>query len=145
MSYYAENIKRLKPLKEAIDKLDEGRKRWGYVCKVFRVSWQEWKSIKSILGSEKRKREDVINMEYAKKNYTTYDNYLKTDWWQTLRRRALKNQEYHCQLCNDYNTELHVHHRSYKRKCTPNERKDLVVLCAGCHKMFHDRIGIKQL
>ncbi len=66
-----------------------------------------------------------------------YEEYLKTDHWQTLRSQALSHAGYRCQVCN-FPDRLHVHHRTYARRgCERLE--DLTVLCDGCHKLFHQR------
>lgn len=67
-----------------------------------------------------------------------YGDYLKTDHWQDVRRRALKRSGFRCQLCNASKTALHVHHRTYQNR--GDERNtDVIVLCAGCHSTFHDK------
>lgn len=67
-----------------------------------------------------------------------YDEYLKTEHWQTLREKALKRAGHRCQLCNTSLGSLHVHHRTYERRGRESLR-DLIVLCADCHAMFHEQ------
>lgn len=65
-----------------------------------------------------------------------YVDYLRSDHWKRTRKDALERVNYRCQLCNKEGS-LHVHHRTYERR--GEERpEDLTVLCADCHKMFHD-------
>lgn len=66
-----------------------------------------------------------------------YTEYLKTDHWQDMRKRMLKYSRYRCAVCNANGVELHVHHRTYENR-GHEEYKDLIVLCADCHKTFHD-------
>jgi 5-methylcytosine-specific restriction endonuclease McrA len=67
-----------------------------------------------------------------------YADYLKTEHWKAIRRRALKKAGSSCQLCNKSDTTLNVHHRTYERrgkeKCV-----DVIVLCQPCHAKHHDK------
>ena len=66
-----------------------------------------------------------------------YAEYLQTDHWKRVRRKALDHAEYRCARCGASNTVLDVHHLSYKnRGCERNE--DLVVLCSPCHNKTHN-------
>jgi hypothetical protein len=65
-----------------------------------------------------------------------YPDYLQTPEWQERRKVMLKLAGYRCRVCNA-DKLLHVHHRTYERR--GNEQPgDLIVLCDGCHKLFHD-------
>lgn len=64
-----------------------------------------------------------------------YDQYLQTDHWIEQRWGALERAAWRCQVCNAPR-QLHVHHRTYKRRGDELER-DLVVLCGDCHTLFH--------
>ena len=65
-----------------------------------------------------------------------YPDYLLTPEWQERRGVMLKLAGYRCRVCNA-DKLLHVHHRTYERR--GNELPgDLIVLCDGCHKLFHD-------
>ena len=66
---------------------------------------------------------------------TRYQNYLQTDHWKERRTSALKRAGFSCQICSAKG-ELHVHHRTYARRGCELDT-DLIVLCAGCHEMFH--------
>jgi HAMP domain-containing protein len=65
-----------------------------------------------------------------------YDEYLKTDHWMATRIGALERAGHRCQLCNS-NERLQTHHRSYERR-GHEQPEDLIVLCADCHKTFHE-------
>ena len=68
-----------------------------------------------------------------------YNQYLKTPEWTERRNRHLKYAKYKCQICNQGNTVLNVHHRTYENR--GNELiNDLIVLCSDCHKTFHHKI-----
>lgn len=65
-----------------------------------------------------------------------YREYLLTPEWNGRRERALRVAHYCCQTCSSGGI-MHVHHRTYVRR--GEERvTDLIVLCADCHKLFHD-------
>lgn len=68
-----------------------------------------------------------------------YKDYLKTDHWQEIRRDALARALWRCQMCGKHSDDgsLHVHHRSYRSRGFESP-EDVVVVCAGCHKNFHD-------
>ena len=66
-----------------------------------------------------------------------YRDYLQTEEWQVRRRAALKRAAYRCQVC-DRSGRLHVHHRTYERRGAELAR-DLIVLCAECHRIYHER------
>ena len=69
-----------------------------------------------------------------------YQQYLQTDWWLEIRKRALRKAGYRCQLCYARGS-LHVHHRTYRR--LGNERmSDLTVLCEKCHGHFHETLKV---
>ena len=68
-----------------------------------------------------------------------YADYLKTPEWQETRTEALERSGHKCQVCNNGDAQLDVHHRTYERR--GNERsEDLVVLCHKCHGKFHDAL-----
>lgn len=65
-----------------------------------------------------------------------YNEYLRTGHWQVVRECALEAAGRRCQICNSSDL-LQVHHRSYEFRSIEGPY-DLTVLCAGCHKLFHD-------
>jgi len=68
-----------------------------------------------------------------------YDRYMDSEAWREKAEEAKKRAGYRCQLCNKGNTVLHVHHRTYER-LGEELPEDLIVLCAGCHSKFHDKL-----
>lgn len=67
-----------------------------------------------------------------------YDEYLQTPEWEDRRKIAIEKAGGRCQLCNR-NGKLHVHHRTYENRGSERDG-DLIVLCAGCHAKFHDKL-----
>lgn len=91
---------------------------------------------------ETREKDDMLQkLEYEKNiqdlRSMPYTDYLKTEHWQYTRTKALKRARYRCQLCNRGNISLHVHHRTYENRGY-EQNDDLIVLCADCHRKFHD-------
>lgn len=65
-----------------------------------------------------------------------YQLYLQTDHWQSMRKAAMANAQYRCQVCNTNNDTLDVHHRTYERRGREHP-SDLTVLCRYCHETYH--------
>jgi len=65
-----------------------------------------------------------------------YQEYLKTDHWQALRKTMLKRACYKCSVCG-MNKPLHVHHNTYESRGA-EKMSDLVVLCHECHEVYHE-------
>lgn len=69
-----------------------------------------------------------------------YQDYLSSRHWRRVRAAALVRAVYACQLCNNRQATLDVHHRTYERR--GHERpEDLIVLCRACHTKFHRDVG----
>lgn len=66
---------------------------------------------------------------------SSYADYLKTEHWQEVRKKALERAGYHCQLCSSKDS-LQAHHNSYERLGHELD-SDLVVLCNSCHEKHH--------
>lgn len=91
------------------------------------------------------KRVEESNRAYAEARNThleelhtmPYYDYLKTPEWDARRKRSLRKAGYCCQVCNAKGVRLNVHHRTYERRGYEDDR-DLIVLCADCHTIFHE-------
>ena len=70
----------------------------------------------------------------------SYRTYLRTPEWRKLRAAALHRAGYECALDPTHTTALHVHHRSYDRRCA-EQPGDLLVLCEECHRVHHAHHG----
>jgi len=78
---------------------------------------------------------------YEKENHIgeqplDYQSYLNSAWWKAQREKALERATYRCQLCNNPDDVLQVHHRTYER-LGEELPEDLTVLCKSCHYWFH--------
>jgi 5-methylcytosine-specific restriction endonuclease McrA len=88
--------------------------------------------------TEKRAIKNQINpkiQEIKQLLEMPYSEYLKTDHWQRIRKKALKTAQGKCQVCNSGNQKLDVHHRTYERR-GQEYRRDVIVLCRSCHENF---------
>ena len=83
--------------------------------------------------------EEALDYFIKKHLRVDYYEYIKSDEWKILARTAKSCASYRCQVCNTPgdNSTLHAHHRTYDRLGREN-LNDITVLCAGCHKIFHD-------
>lgn len=80
---------------------------------------------------------DVVIAGYVQElRNLSYRDYLATLHWQMVRTCALELADYRCQICNSPQS-LQVHHRSYDGRGS-EEPQDVVVLCGGCHQLFHE-------
>lgn len=65
----------------------------------------------------------------------TYSEKLRDPRWQKKRLEILSRDKFTCQICEDNETTLHVHHRVYIKGKEPWGYPDwcLVTLCSNCH------------
>lgn len=77
------------------------------------------------------RREELKTMPYKK--------YLKTKEWNETRAQHLEEIGYKCQLCNQGDKTIDIHHRTYERR---GEEKytDLFGLCRPCHSKHHNKV-----
>lgn len=91
-----------------------------------------------------------------------YKDYLQSPHWKETRKAKLDTAS-HCQICESENN-LHIHHKRYeigekearlsiKRGLSIEPgtilgrelSKDLMTLCASCHKLWHSYFGKRYL
>lgn len=89
------------------------------------------KTLKNSIEEVTRKIKSIVSK-------SAYSVRLDSESWKKIREKAIVNADHKCQLCNS-DLNLVVHHRTYSRMGTPNENKDLVVLCQKCHKQYHGK------
>lgn len=74
-----------------------------------------------------------------------YDDFLKTDYWKSVRKEKLRQCGCKCQICGAKNN-LHVHHNSYIHHGDEyNHLEDLIVLCKECHNLFHQKLHVTTI
>lgn len=68
-------------------------------------------------------------------NKAEYVSLLKDPKWQKKRLEILERDHFACQICFDGESELHVHHKSYRYGAMPWDYDNnlLVTLCKNCH------------
>lgn len=112
-----------------------------------RAEYDSWKSLGFSGGvceecDQRIKQQEEAKLKAAREllfqlKTMPYAEYLKTEHWQEVRKRMLKRAGGRCQVCNRAGVSLHVHHRTYERR-GQEEYGDLIVLCADCHRTFHE-------
>lgn len=65
-----------------------------------------------------------------------YELYLQSPEWVRTRQQAIERARFRCQACNGA-VNLQVHHRDYENLGCELP-SDLLVLCEGCHEVFHE-------
>jgi len=64
-----------------------------------------------------------------------YQKYLKSDYWQEIRKQIYERDNYKCRLCNS-EKDICVHHRTYKY-IGEEKLEELITMCKRCHNKFH--------
>lgn len=65
----------------------------------------------------------------------TYSDKLRNPKWQKKRLQILERDNWCCQLCQDTETTLHVHHLKYNKEPWDADAKDLITYCEHCHSI----------
>jgi 5-methylcytosine-specific restriction endonuclease McrA len=97
--------------------------------------------VRSVVGKEGcRWLIEIIQTKTSKVIFApTYQEYLKSDYWQTLREKAIEANGKECVLCGNSN-DLNIHHRRYDNLgVQEKEIHDLTILCQSCHEEFHKK------
>lgn len=85
--------------------------------------------------------ESIRRLEIDRLRAMPYQDYLKTEHWQNLRRKVVRRSGGRCEECGIGGVELHVHHISYARRGYEEPAWDLSCLCAECHKKQHPGVA----
>ena len=64
-----------------------------------------------------------------------YDDFLKSEEWQDLRKAALARARDMCDYCGE--PAVHVHHVRYPKVGQPHTLDMLVAVCVRCHDLSH--------
>jgi hypothetical protein len=79
-----------------------------------------------------------------------YAELLKDPRWQKKRLEIMERDNWTCQDCNDTESTLTVHHKSYRREdgefvaIWDYPDTDLITLCEECHRAEESRLRTKQ-
>lgn len=74
----------------------------------------------------------------AEQRKQEYHEYLQTDTWRRLRKKALERDNWTCQGCLD-NRATEVHHKQYPHILGNEPLFDLVSVCRECHEKVHGK------
>jgi len=81
--------------------------------------------------------QDTYTTRYENLNGLDYQDYLKSDHWQMVKKKAKRRKAYQkCQFCDSKNIDLH--HTSYKWILTKDELRSIIPLCRTHHQEVHD-------
>ena len=83
----------------------------------------------------------IVSADPGRASYMTYQEQIKSPKWQKKRLEILERDRFACRICNDSETELHVHHKAYIKSLNVWEYPNhyLITLCDKCHKLFHKK------
>lgn len=107
--------------------------------------------IQSINGEVESEIDDRFYYMSLLKKYVIFDltkmpyqYFLKTTYWEIIRKKSLFYANNTCQLCEEKNKIMHVHHRNYRIRGKETNPiffdNGLIVLCEECHAKFHDKL-----
>lgn len=84
------------------------------------------------------------NMTLRRMGFASYEDYLASPLWKSIRKRVMKAAKGRCHICGD--PANNVHHTSYKQKILEGKTlAGLVPLCRTCHEIGEfDTSGKKQ-
>ncbi|MEH2100930.1 MAG: hypothetical protein V7K76_14490 [Nostoc sp.] len=75
-------------------------------------------------------------------NFSAYNEFLSSEYWQDCRRLVLARDNFRCVKCGA-NQKLQVHHLTYEHHGSEMEHlADLTTLCCRCHTSTH-KGGVK--
>jgi len=84
---------------------------------------------------------------------SNYGQMLKDPIWQKKRLEILSRDNWQCQVCQDTQTTLNVHHKEYAESGQPWDatEEQLITLCEVCHafeseyRPFHERQLLRSI
>lgn len=93
------------------------------------------KKTKSI--SKKQQWQKCLDNMADKLKGKSYHVFLKSRYWQIVRKRVLDRDGKQCVICKS-DSSLEVHHDNYKYHFREHRHlKSLMTLCKNCHKQHH--------
>lgn len=79
----------------------------------------------------------------SRPQYTNYYRFLKSKYWDIIRKIVLKRDKYRCTVCG-YKYNLQIHHTTYKHLYNEhNHIEDLLTVCGKYHYEFHITCEVK--
>jgi 5-methylcytosine-specific restriction endonuclease McrA len=93
------------------------------------------------LTQEEKDKKAQRELKKRQRDYKSqYTDKLRDPRWQKKRLEVFQRDDFKCRLCNDSETELHVHHLEYIKGREPWEYDVdwFETLCKYCHKFIED-------
>lgn len=80
---------------------------------------------------------DTWNTRIKSLGNSTYQDYLKSDHWKSVKKKASSRPNYQkCEFCQS--TDVELHHTSYKCILTKFELRCIISLCRKHHQEIHN-------
>lgn len=134
--------------------MSDGRKGWQYQCRQCYHRASKWIAKKDLTPEQMEQappRQEIDYSYLSQRRYTArslmlelleredeygfwvwYSKYLKSEKWQSIRRRVLFRDQYRCQACLEAKA-TQVHHKNYDF-VGDEVLFDLVSVCDACHE-----------
>ena len=81
----------------------------------------------------------MLAWEYL--GHKSYNDYLNTSLWQTIRTRVLERDHHACRDCGLMGEQLQVHHRAYTVEVLEgHDDTRLITVCKFCHDKRHHHL-----
>jgi hypothetical protein len=92
--------------------------------------------------SQKRRRQCEIHRKLTPK--MRYAKYLHSEHWLSFRLGIIAQRGPACEVCGNKQERPALHHLSYARVGAELE-SDVVIVCDGCHRSYHDLPSLDTL
>ena len=90
----------------------------------------------------KKKGHRCVSALYGMPRGMSYQKYIHSKWWASLRDEKLERDGYRCHFCAGRARQCH--HVRYPKDYSDDRLANLRSCCQGCHKEEHDRIRRNQ-
>ena len=109
----------------------------GRVLRDIADDYRGHRARKRFLKAFRAEREAKIARGEVPPRFRSYDDYLRSDWWQRLRAHVLSHLSHECEFCGRRATQ--VHHVRYPRTRGLGTEgiKSLYAVCSRCHDVAH--------
>lgn len=120
-----------------------------FICKECYVQLEA--TCRTLEGREQRQirfRKNTTRVsadDIAKLRILPYKQYLKTEWWQHVRRNIFRERGKVCDGCGQIEGKLTIHHLTYKWFGRELEHREcLRILCPKCHYEAHPELKARE-
>ena len=99
-----------------------------------------------ILKLPKEKKKKVVGKKRKprqRKIIRSYKTYMTSNLWTDRKNRYWKKYGKKCELCGK-TSWVTLHHKEYNNNYGDEPDRELIALCASCHKTFHDNYETKR-